>query len=407
MADVLGPALPWDILREIAFICPGEICATLMRTCTFFYHEAAASILGHTIHLYNDSVVTRFLRFLRAGKKPRYPCVCHLALCFDRHSASPLSLDSAEALAAAIALMTQLVVVDIIREDTLGDWPAIGHAIASLPSLRRVFIEEVGPRSCQFLLSLQSVKLRSIKLDITDHEPEEERPVQPLISTPWLSLHPVQFFGRWSSTLTELQYHSPFLHAPQYTLSCYPEVYPMMRTLSIFQSGHVDLIPYIRAFLNLAHLGIDTESQLDSDDVHEYHTSNIVRSQREVQCRGPVSQHSGWQELVQFNGPLVDLYALALNCCISHMKIEDCIVDAHISLLSAVLADARPIHLNIGLIGPMDSLCSILQTQGASCLESLVVFFLIYQCTPHEDVASALVSTIVLGQGTLVYLSLS
>ncbi|KAI0750523.1 hypothetical protein C8Q74DRAFT_1374096 [Fomes fomentarius] len=340
--DVLEPALLWDILREIAFICPRGTCTTLMRTCTFFYHEVAASILSHEILLHNESITTSFLEFLHAGKNqmPRYPLVRHLAL---RLSLS-LSPDTAKGLADAIALMTGLVTVQIPREIgnfwptlsdfTIGNWPALSDAIASLPSLQRIFIHGAGPQSCQFLLSLQSANLRSIDLDITDRELKEELSGQRL-SAPWLSSHLVQFFGRWTSTLTELRYHTPFLPAAQYTPSYYPEAYPMMRTLSICHRGRVDPSPYIRAFPILAHLDVHMQSELNDLFMwHEYRTSNVL-SQREVQRLGPASQHPGqWWEFVQFNGTLADLYALALNCRISHIRL-DFMEDTHLPLLSA------------------------------------------------------------------------
>ncbi len=64
-----------------------------------------------------------------------------------------------------------------------------------------------------------------------------------------------------------------------------------------------------------------------------------ARSNTEV----PVSPHLGWRELVECNGSLaIDLYALALNCRISHIKLDRCTEDIHLPLLPAVLADARP-----------------------------------------------------------------
>ncbi|KAI0762195.1 hypothetical protein C8Q74DRAFT_1220231 [Fomes fomentarius] len=207
---------------------------------------------------------------------------------------------------------------------------------------------------------------------------------------PWFSSHPVQFFGQWTSTLMELVCHFPYAHPEHDPSPCYPEVYPMMHTLSIRYRGRLDPTPYIRAFPNPTHLDVDTGLELN-DDMHKYRTSNI-HSQRKVQHIGPAFQHAGWQELVQFNGPLVDLYALALDCRISHIKLGDHIEDMHLPLLSAVLADAQPIHLNIWIEGPINSLCSTLQTQGVSHLESLVVHCMIDGRTAHEDVASALSS---------------
>ncbi|KAI0762213.1 hypothetical protein C8Q74DRAFT_1220244 [Fomes fomentarius] len=366
MTDILEPALPWDVLREIAFICPQKTCTTLMRTCTFFHHEAAASILGHEILLYSPDSTARFLNFLHAGKKPRYPCVRHLDL---HYTHSPPSPDSAKALADAIALMTGLVNLVIHSgEYTIMHWPAVGDAVASLPSLRQIVIENAGPRSWQIFLSLQSTKFRSVKLHISDSDREPER-------TPWLSSHPVQLFGRWTSTLTEFQYSSPRLPAPQYTPPFHLEVYPMMRTLSICHGDSMNPSPYIRAFPNLAHLHVHCTSRIYGA-VYEDRTSNI-RSQREVQLLGPAPQHSGWQELIQFNNNRMD--------------------DTPLPPLSTVLADARPLHLNIhwspwNLPKTQNSLPEILQMQGASRLQSLVVSCEIYEATPVEDVASALCS---------------
>ncbi len=181
MTDILEPAMPWDILREIAFICPRGTCTTLMRTCAFFYHEAAASILSHEIQLGNVSRTTGILRFLRAGKTPRYPLVRHLALRLHRS----LSPDTTKGLADAIALMTGLVTIRVSPgKFTIENWPAaIRDAVASLPSLQRIFIHGTSvPQSCQILLSLQSANLRSVELDITDREPKEELSGQRLSS---------------------------------------------------------------------------------------------------------------------------------------------------------------------------------------------------------------------------------
>ncbi len=412
MTDILEPALPWDILREIAFICPRETCATLMRTCAFFKHEAAASILGREIQLFDKQTTAGFLKFLHAGNKPRYPCVRHLTLGF--HDYFPLTPDNANALANAIPLMAGLVVARIVcAEWTLGKWPAIGDAIASLPSLRQISLMRAGLRSWQLLFSLRSAKLRSIEFQILAHSGADEGlSTRQSLGAPSLSSHPVQIFGRWSSTLTELAYQCVYAPAAHDALPCYPEVYPMMRTLYICHCiGRVDPTPYIRAFPNLAHLQVKT---LLHKGVHEYRTS-IAHSQREVQRGGPASHQPGqWRELIQFNGSLVDLYALALNCRISHIRLAHCTYDIDLPLLRAVLADARPLHLNIYWLTRSSQhtrniLPPILQTQGASRLQSLVISCKIGRCISHEDVASALVSTIVLGQleGTLVYLSRS
>ncbi|KAI0762202.1 hypothetical protein C8Q74DRAFT_1371295 [Fomes fomentarius] len=387
MTDVREPALPWDTLREIAFICPQRTgtCATLMRTCTFFYHEAAASILAQEIRLYGEPRTVGFLKFLHAGKKPRYPCVRRLDLRYNYSRA--LSPDSAKALADAIALMTGLVGLRIRSgEYTMRHWPAVGDAVSSLPSLRHIVIEDGGPGAWQILLSLHSTKLKSVKLDIYDGRSER---------TSWLSSHPVQLFGRWTSTLTKLEYSSPRLPAPQYTPPIHQEVYPMMRTLLICHDGHMDPVPYIRAFPNLAHLRVQCTSHIYGS-VYKARTSNI-RSQRELQLLGPAPQHPGWQKLIQFNGTFSNLYALALNCHISHIQLAQYMDDTNLPLLSTVLADAQPLHLNInwftgGLDHSTNILPPILLTQGASRLESLVISCKIDRCTAHEDVASALLT---------------
>ncbi len=300
MTDALEPALPWDILREIAFICPRGTCATLMRTCAFLNHEAAASILSHKIRLFGEYSTVDFLKFLRAGKKSRYPCARHLAFCFDRRLKHAfqlppydpmLSPDSANALAHAIALMTGLVVVDY-GLSTVEQWPAIGDAIVSLPSLQTIMIQRPGPPTWQLLRSLKSTQIRSIILGWFQETPTQHP------SAVLHSLHPVQAFGSWTSTLTELEYLYPYVPPAHDASAGFPEVYPMMRALSIrHRASRVDPIPYIRAFPNLAYMSvIVTMGGQSSDDVYEhehYRTLNVC-SQRELQRLRPASQHSGW-----------------------------------------------------------------------------------------------------------------
>ena len=70
-----GPKLCWGVLREAALVAPRQTCATLMRTCRFFYHEGAISLLQDRVELTDDQSILRFLNFLEAGDEPRFPYV--------------------------------------------------------------------------------------------------------------------------------------------------------------------------------------------------------------------------------------------------------------------------------------------------------------------------------------------
>ncbi|RPD71414.1 hypothetical protein L226DRAFT_537982, partial [Lentinus tigrinus ALCF2SS1-7] len=245
-----GLALNFDILRKIAWSSDRQTCATLIRSCRFFYQEAAKSILHDPVNLSNDSDMVKLLRFLQPDHYARARYVRTLRL----NVTWRLPRQDQRALEDIIAQMTQLEHLRIDRgEDFLKSSPSLGNALANLTSLRQLDVWYAGSLTCNFFKAMKS-DLVLISLHWIDSK-EDWFAEQGMDDEKWSPIHPVPLLAKWCSSLEELNCKRWYT-ASKLTTSTV--VYPSMHCLKIEHDDFPLAAPYIRAYPNLARLSIST-----------------------------------------------------------------------------------------------------------------------------------------------------
>ncbi|KAI0697296.1 hypothetical protein C8T65DRAFT_832513 [Cerioporus squamosus] len=357
-----------DILREIAWSSDRQTCATLIRSCRFFYQEAAKRVLHDPVDICSKRDVRQFVRFLGPQPRARARYVRELHLGMPHLSAKRI-----RDLEDCISHMTRLVCLSFdAGEDFLESFPSLGDALAELTSLRRLRVHYAGSLTCDFLEALKS-DLVSISLNWSGSD-ETWFAEQGMDDEEWATFHPVPLLAKWCASLEELKCENWYTASE---LPVFTDVYPNMRRLAIERDDYPLVAPYISAYPNLARLSVHT----DHVDEIEYpedvkrlrqHRALNIRSQKALDGPGT------WQHLEEYVGSLVDLYLLGLTCHISRVGFSTKMEDCHLEMLSAVLSYAQPTHLNVAgdtaLLGhPTHSLPVILSGSAASRLESLVL----------------------------------
>ncbi|RPD56432.1 hypothetical protein L227DRAFT_656263 [Lentinus tigrinus ALCF2SS1-6] len=378
--------LNFDILREIARSSDRQTCATLIRSCRFFYQEAAKCVLHDPVTLRNDSDVRKLVRFLEPDHYARARYVRTLRLDVTQ-TLSPKDL---HALEDTIAQMTQLEHLLIDEgEEFLESFPSLGNALANLTTLRQLHVWYAGSLTCNFLKATKS-NLVSISLGWMGSD-EDWFAEQDMDDEEWSTLHPVPLLAKWCSSLEELNCECWYTASK---LPTFTDVYPSMRCLKVERDDFPLSAPYIRAYPNLARLSVSTDHvedlkyPEDRQRLHEHRIRNIRDQEAED---GPGT----WQHLEEYVGSLADLYLLGLTCHIPRVMFSAEMSDLDLELLSAVLACANPKHLNVEGDGALlahssHSLPVILREPDLSRLESLVLRIHIRQEHEELDVGAAL-----------------
>ncbi len=178
----------------------------------------------------------------------------------------------------------------------------------------------------------------------------------------------------------------------------FPHVYPKLYVLQIAQDDLPLVTPCIRAFSNLKRLCVDG---ICSDYLGDSNESSLPAAISEHRQRNISSQLAPdgpgtWQHIEELLGCLVDLYVLGLTSQTLQIRILDDLKASNLSLLSAVLSYARPLHLMVQgkadlLADPERSLATLLREPWTTRLESLVVEIVLGERDRALDVASPLV----------------
>ncbi|KAI0708044.1 hypothetical protein C8Q76DRAFT_800321 [Earliella scabrosa] len=352
-----------------------------MRTCRFFYHQGAISLLQDRVELTDDQSILRFLNFLEAGDEPRFPYVRNISFRIANFWVSPIEIRNR--IVKAVSRMTGLISLSIRDAGrTLKTWPGFGDALATLTSLRRIKLHGGGPTMVHLLSSLSRAnRLLAIDVDWTLRREENEVDGHGFFHTrvspdAWPSMHPVPFLSHCAPTLEELSCRRWHTH-PGPGTPVYAEVYPRMRRLQIVHDSHPVAAHYIRAFPNLTSLHLWTNQDVITPTVPLLPIRNMnMLMQYQL---GLDSAASCWPHLETYTGSLTHLYALCLSCHIPMIRFDEGVSDAHLPMLMDVLSRAQPVHLKFygqGVIldHPTHSLASVLQyVDGAARLESLAV----------------------------------
>ncbi|KAI0748760.1 hypothetical protein C8Q80DRAFT_1354478 [Daedaleopsis nitida] len=382
------PLLNVDIIREISTNLPLSACASLMRTSWFFYHETAKVALRHIVYLFDTQRVELFARFVCAedGRRFRYVREVHIGA--DGYETYP----ALQWLSKNIPRMTSLTTIGLADEDGLQLAPELYAAIASLVSLRHLRIGGAGPMSAS-LLSASRSKLQWAYVQWLP--PYREGPDGMYLKRQ--SMHPLQLFSKSCDTLEKLASHEWYTprNMPVSTI-----VYPKIREFSFNGDNYPLILPYVRAFPNLARLSLEDINYRDL--LMADMTGGLITRLQEHRALNMKSQMDAgtWNKLEQLVGSITDLYIFAPICHIDRLDLINDVPESQKhrfhDMLFETLPFARPKQLQIIsgsgalLLHPTSSLAAILQTPAGSRLENLVLNIDLDENDSEGDVAAAL-----------------
>ncbi|KAI1789268.1 hypothetical protein LXA43DRAFT_1183374 [Ganoderma leucocontextum] len=319
-----------------------------MATCHFLYHEGAKVVLQHPVELNgSEEEALALLRFVQAEDLSRCPYVRILYIDMDTVPES-----AAKILAKVIPCMTGLERLDLGRtEQMFASYPYLLSTFASLRSVKRLVIIEVGERGCEMIRTLQSELFVSNKK----------------VHANALSVEADLFSIRigWEILATvdanpELTFFPPKV------------IYENLRTLTLCNTVFPSPIPFIKAFPNLARFSVESTCAPEGGAMG-------FADFRGMQGPSEDGEPLGWKHLQDFTGRVVDLWTLALTCPIPRMFLEDAPGTRSPHALTDVLALARPMHLTISFSDhPLTDVLGAdfldaLRSQGASGLKRLTV----------------------------------
>lgn len=151
-----------DVIREILSHLPQSACASLMRTCRFFYHEAGRFIAQDGVTLNKAKKITSFTLFISGEDQSR--CLCIRKLRIDHSRSYDKVENTLRQLSLCLHHLTSLTSLTVSGDELFKISPPFATAVAQLTSLLHLEISGVGHLSCFILQIIQSKQLCSIRL---------------------------------------------------------------------------------------------------------------------------------------------------------------------------------------------------------------------------------------------------
>ena len=369
--QMVQPTLNLDVLHNIMLYACRDAVAKMMQTCHILNHEGVKYLMGRDICLCSSRDVVSFTEFLVAGLRytngvpeavHRLSNLIILTLAFRErnHPAIEASTESWEdpgpptefffrVLGPLAVNLTQLSIYE--AEDLFAAHPPLADTIANLTSLKILKLSFVGEQCAKMLRSLRSqlidVDLNACNADEVEIDEDDVNPIR-LLENSQATLK------RLSITYTASSASGP----------CYPNV----RVLSLSYISEPITWHYVRAYPN-------TTSLLTSmcgdegwnDDVEPCRERNIALQK----ARG------SWSSLQYFSGTVYELYILGLTCHVTKLELDHELGELYPDLLSAVLKDTHPVHLDLAVPKvshlPEQALVNVMHQAEVLSLETLTL----------------------------------
>ncbi|EIW53774.1 uncharacterized protein TRAVEDRAFT_74910 [Trametes versicolor FP-101664 SS1] len=389
------PVLNDDILLEVMSASAIADCARFMRTSRFFYDHGPLFLLTrNTPRLTTEPDLLRFLDFLHHEPTRRYQLLRRLELSFIAR----LSNTSLFQLIDALPRFTHLQYLSIDDADPfLGFlYESLPPAFATLTSLRELRMACVSYTSIDLLHNLRSELVR-LHLDFAQPDALDTTFDVDIQQDKWPNFHPVPLLARWTASLEEL--HSDYWYThPSITPPADSDVvYPHMRALTLTHTTRCPFtMPYVRAYPNLERLAVSSlpsrvsswlNAEEAAEDAQEHAARRLLNIEQQRSTAG-----STWPHLRTFDGALVDLYVLGLQCSLERVALTA--LDAnHGYMLGPALADVRPRRLELrqwSVYVGMDAVSAVLREEGAGRLEELLIEAELEVQYAYADVARTL-----------------
>ena len=325
-----------------------------MKTCRSLHLAGARYLLRGGVSLDTDSDsdtcrmgrMASFVAFMQADHPHRYPLLRNLSMSFyDRseyESQPDLLSDPAFSLLKNLfmdisAYSTNFNALTLVEADEiLGAHPDLLHAIASIRTVKELWVAPVGPHSRRMLRNFSSAVV-SAYLDM--YMEEEDPTMDGEARDVTLLLHNSQH------TLEKLEVNN---HMVSFNGPRYLHVTVLVLDLQQVLRTH----DFARAFPNLHTLDLQTSFIItmppfatdDEDGTFSRHRNTNIALQR---------AHGTWRTLKEVSGSPMILYALGLLCPVTALNITDGIHDSSddVRVFREIVQHARPSHLHVTVSG--------------------------------------------------------
>ncbi|RPD64221.1 hypothetical protein L226DRAFT_569686 [Lentinus tigrinus ALCF2SS1-7] len=336
-------------------------------------HDACAKyVLDCDVHLADDGDIISLIYFMRPGKRKRWRYL--RALVFD---GGPVSSVVAAELARVIPRAIKLERLTFQRaEATLSAHPDLALALAALPSVRHVRIENGYQHTCRMLEAMQW-PLESVSLNKTNYTRSWRD------SDKLDRLHPARLLQNSRTTLK-------FMKCQSWTecsdvLPTYP-VYPEVHTLIVEDVWCPRSAQWAKSFPDLKRLTVGTiegHFMEDEGNLQEY----AAARRRNMNEYAHTEEATVRTTLESFAGGPLDLYLLGLPCRIRNISISVC--EESLNFFTTAMEVALPTYLNLRishslLRAPATSLPVCLLSPGLRELERLSLSFS-YTVPDHDS----------------------
>lgn len=362
------PRLNHDILLVVMTFCKKPTISRMMRTCSSLSRSGARLLLNGTVNINDAYALESLCHFLPADSFSRIRHLRDLELRIDEKLPRPIARHLVEILGRTTHLdtLTLAEAEPILQSHD----PAIATAIASLTTLRTLVLSGAEELSRDMMLMLQS-PLEELQFQ---YDPHGDAPFDEMLEPDELpQYHPLFLCQNFVASLRDLDCR----FASPHTGFTYPQlpVYPNLRCLTLQDDWPV-LRPWIASCPNLTVLSSTTHHEAwvaeDEDDDEDINPEWQELRQRNLDDQGA---HGTWTHLEEYSGNVVPLYILGLTCRIPSITIDEDVKSYHVTMLSTILAEAKPKSLSLCMTGPLhdfrDSTAALLTLEGCSELETL------------------------------------
>ena len=322
-SDAFGgrsPRLSYDILLLcFTFIFSRRDISSLMRTCKTLFGPGIPHLLEDKVNLQSANEIIQFLHFIfsKSFRTERFRSLRSMSFAFWGNV--PL-----EDLQILTPYLTRTLCLATNLEDLgLPFWnsfceadPNFSNAIASLPSLRKLRIEEAESKVMDLLSIIRSPLQKldvsfSIDLDLPD---------------------PLPHLGNLSPSLTTLNLYYVDLHDRSIRCSS-------VRYLTIETHFEVDTTALVLSFPGLISLHIITcnEGALDEE-------ADLLRARNQ----GNLGSRKQWTTLRELSAEAVDIYVMGLTCPIRSLGISS-INATKVGVVQSLLDFHHPQYVEMSL----------------------------------------------------------
>ncbi|KAL1952146.1 hypothetical protein VTO73DRAFT_1295 [Trametes versicolor] len=336
------PRLNHDILLVVMTFCKKPTISRMMRTCSSLSRSGARLLLNGTVNINDAYALESLCHFLRADSFSRIRHLRDLELRIDEKLPRPIARQLVEILGRTTHLdtLTLAEAEPILQSHD----PAIATAIASLTTLRTLVLSGAEELSRDMMLMLQS-PLEELRFQ---YDPHGDAPFDEMLEPDELpQYHPLFLCQNFVASLRDLDCR----FASPHTGFTYPQlpVYPNLRS------------PHHEAWV-----------AEDEDDDEDINPEWQELRQRNLDDQGA---YGTWTHLEEYSGNVVPLYILGLTCRIPSITIDEDVKSYHVTMLSTILAEAKPKSLSLCMTGPLhdfrDSTAALLTLEGCSELDTL------------------------------------